>query len=180
MHCSSSVNMPDLKNLKVGQRHTSSCKPACRGLIATKTCRDAGTQSKKQLPFARSVPRGGTGAASAHRLTPPARLTFPGLTHDQRMLIHTSSTLSQITRGSCLEIQPENKKKNICPEVLGQDDRVRSLPAPLLRCEGCSVPQHHRGMSPGELCWRCWAGDSLHCLTTGSRWGVSRPPLACK
>lgn len=96
------------------------------------------------------------------------------------LLARVPTTLLEIAGLSCLETQLGNKKKNICPDGLGQGATAGLLPTPILRCEGCSVPHHRRRTSPGEPCWWCWAGDSLCCLTTRSRWGVSRPSLVCK
>lgn len=65
---------------------------------------------------------------------------------------------------SCLETQLGNKKKTVCQDGLGQGTSARLLPALLMCCEGCSVPHHHGGMSPGELCW-WWLGQELSVLS---------------
>lgn len=43
-----SVNVPDVKNPKVGQQRTPGCNPMCRGTIAAETRRDAEKQQKSQ------------------------------------------------------------------------------------------------------------------------------------
>lgn len=80
------------------------------------------------------------------------------------LLACVPSALLEIAGVFCLETQLGNKKKTICPDGLGQGAPAKLLPAPLLCCEGYSVPHRSRGTSPGELCW-WWLGRGLAALS---------------